>query len=205
MGQVGFAKRSADPSTAVITAAEFRTHMKRDDISTDDTLIGLYIDTAREACEDFCNRSFINTTWNYYLDEWPADSCILLPRSKVSAVAFVKYYDSNGTLQTITASNYQTDLLQEPNRIKPIPSYSWPTLGDYLNAVQIQFTAGYGTAASNVPEGIKTAMKYAVAHYSTNRTPMLGADEVSGRFGTPEQDELPEFLKAVLRRYRVKY
>ncbi len=63
---------------------------------------------------------------------------------------------------------YTVDATSEPARIEPVPSQSWPDTQDVLNAVQVDFVAGYG-AASAVPENAKSAIKMMVADMYEHR------------------------------------
>ena len=95
----------------------------------------------------------------------------------MQSITSVKYYDANGTLTTLSGSLYQTDIVSEPARISVSPGgiSLWPsTQIDKINAVEIEFVAGYGNAAA-VPPGIKHAVKLAVGSLYGYRE-----DEISG-------------------------
>lgn len=58
----------------------------------------------------------------------------------------------NGTIE------YEYSLTREPAVIRPRVNYTYPSTYDRLDAVTIRFSAGYGTAASDVPQLIRTAI-----------------------------------------------
>lgn len=78
--------------------------------------------------------------------------------------------DGGGTdAQTLTAATqndestlYNVDATSEPARIEPVEAQTWPSTLDIVNAVTVDFVAGYG-AASAVPENAKSAIKMMVA------------------------------------------
>lgn len=133
--------------------------------SDEDTELANYIAAARDLAEAECGRVFIDTVFSLYLDEFPGGRGeILLPRSPVSAVAYVKYYDSAGVLQTIDTADYHTALYGPVVRVLPVWDTVWPTVqSGRPEAVEIRFTAGYGAAASAVPRAAVEAVKVILA------------------------------------------
>lgn len=114
-----------------------------------------------------------------------ADGTIRLPCPPVSAITHVKYIDSDGVLQTFSAANY----VLAGRILALVPGASWPSGGDYVNAAQIRYVAGYnGTPVTDsggtgdVPERIKAVVRDLVlAQYaSDNADPLLKADKVEG-------------------------
>lgn len=177
------------PTEEPVTAAEFRSHARVDE-NTEDTLIGYYIKTARQIAEEYCNRSFVTTTWKRYMDCWPDTDVITLPKSKVSAVSSITYYDEDGTQRTWSSSQYDVDLSSQPARIVPAVGYTFPTLrAGKLSPICITFVAGYG-AADTVPEGIKTAIKFMVSHLFENREP-------------GDLEGFPKHIRSLLQPFRV--
>lgn len=135
-------------------------------------LVARYITGARQLLEQRLRRQFVTATWKLYLDGFPAE-IRFDDKLPVKTITHIKYYDANGTLTTLTpaATYYQTDLASEGRPARIIPAYgtSWPSVrSDTLNAVEIQFTAGYGTAAS-VPATLINGMLLLVANWYANR------------------------------------
>lgn len=158
-------KRKTDATVEPVTLTEAKLFAKID-LADDDNLVTSLIKAARLVVEDICRRSLINTTWQLYLDEYPACDTIVLPMGLVSSVTHVKYYDENGSLQTQSASTYNTDYISEPSRIVLKQSESWPTTEiDRINTIEVEFVAGYGSTVETVPEAIKLAIKQIVSHW----------------------------------------
>lgn len=163
-------KLTTAPAAEPITRANVKTKLGIASADTSsDTQIDWMIPAARRWVENRTGRALISQTWTLYLDAFP--SLIVLPLGRVSAVNSVKYTATDGTLTTLSAADYQTDLVGDYARIAP--SYSanvWPvTRCNTLNAVQIEFVAGYGAAGSNVPDDIIEALYRIVGHWLNNQ------------------------------------
>ena len=179
-------------AVAILTTAEAKARLKVD-TSADDTLIENLISAATESAQIFTNRFFINTTLNQFGDTW-SDLATLF-KSPVSSVTHVKYYDSDNTQQTLATSVYQKDLEHQPARIGLKPNQSFPSLADRINAVECQYVVGYGSAASDVPQGIKQAVLLTIGNWYQNRE-----EVVVGRIAT----ELPKSAQYLLEQYKVQ-
>jgi uncharacterized phiE125 gp8 family phage protein len=128
----------------------------------DDDIINVMLKSARVDAEALTGRTFISTIYEQWLSEWP-DSQLELPRGPHSAVASIKYLDANLVEQTLATTVYGTILpagaTAMPGQIYLKSSQTWPSLGIHPYPIKISFTAGYGAAASNVPEGIKAYIR----------------------------------------------
>lgn len=108
----------------------------------------------------------------------------------------VGYYDTAGTLQTVTSTNYRVDITPLYGQIVPIDTYVWPVVqAQRPNAVQIAFTAGYGATAASVPDAAKSAIKMLVAGWYENRESVapgtigvvpFAVDSLISTFAAPE-------------------
>lgn len=171
------------PAVEPATAAEVLTFGRIDD-SDESTFIDGLIVAARESIEAMTGRALINRTVTAYFDDWPDktaqhDAEIWLPLSPVSAIASVKYYDASNVLQTWAATNYDTDFRGAIPRITLGYGKTWPTLRSRTNAVIVEFTAGYGAAASSVPRALRLAVQAAaVSLYERRDQYIEGASEL---------------------------
>ena len=179
-------------STAILTTAEAKTHLKVD-TSADDTYIDNLISAATESAQIFTNRYFINTTLNQFGDTW--NDLATLFKSKVSSVVHIKYYDNDNTQQTLATSVYQKDLEHQPARIGLKPNQSFPNLADRINAVECQYIVGYGSASSDVPEGIRQAVLLTVGNWYENRQNVVVGHSVN---------ELPKSAQYLLEQFKVQ-
>lgn len=142
-----------------------KSHLRVTD-DGEDTLITSLITAAREHAEAFTERAFVEQTWETYYDSFPA--CIELPLPNLISVESIKYLDTNGDEQTVTASDYVVDDKRKPGRIFLAQNASWPSTYDQVNAVTVQFKAGYGDDTA-VPETIKAAIKLILGHLFEHR------------------------------------
>ena len=154
------------PSVEPVILVDMKLFLRVDG-TEDDLIITSLIIAARRNAEIFCNRSFITTTWKISLPNFP--TTIELPRPPAISVPTVKYYDTDNVQQTLDTSYYETDFESEPGRITLAYGYSWPSVYDILLPVEVNYTAGFGAAASDVPDDIITAVKLQVAELYENR------------------------------------
>lgn len=149
----------------------------RVDSDAEDTLLGVLIDAATEVAQHYLGRFLLTTVIEEFYDFFPVyktgvdpfqgdRNIIYLSRGPVQSVASVKYIDGNGDEQTVTATDYRTDLVSEPARI--MPDYGWYGTKDTVNAVIIRYTSGY-TQASDVPANIKVALLLIIAEMYEKR------------------------------------
>lgn len=150
---------------------EVKEHL-RQFTNDDDFYIQSLIDVVGMAAEHITNRSLYTTTWKLFLDRFDCRQ-ILIPRPPLQSITHIKYYDTAGDLQTISSADYQVDIVSEPARVVPIPSANWPTT-EYgkLNAVEIQFVAGYAKRF-DLPASLRQAMLYHISHMYDVREPVL--------------------------------
>ena len=152
----------------------------RIDGTAEDTDITAMIVEAREDLEAATARAFITQEWELKLDRFPREPIELRVCPVQDAGCVITYIDAAGDEQTIDAETYQLDTASEPARIHPLPGYFWPITDGRIGAVTITFTAGYGDAASDVPENVKRAIKLLVGDRFRHR------DATSTRKGSDE-------------------
>ncbi len=160
------------PLIEPVTLYEIKQHLRLDSgVSTDeDNLLNGYITVARETCEPFQNRAYIDQTWDLVLDDWPAGDIITIPRPPLGSVTSITYYATGGTAATLTAGTYIIDKDSEPGRVSLGYGEVWPsTVLRPVKGVIVRFLAGYGSAASSVPTKMKQAIKLLVGHMYEHR------------------------------------
>jgi len=152
-------KVSSAPALEPVTVAELKTYMGLDTTAYDTMLTG-FITACRDAIEKHSGRTFINTTFELYLDEFPLDNgCIELINPPVQSVSSIYYnQESDGVSTLLASSKYLLDSVSLYPRIQPAYGESWPATRDMLNAVKVTYIAGYGSAAANVPQNVKSCI-----------------------------------------------
>jgi uncharacterized phiE125 gp8 family phage protein len=162
-----------------VTLEEARTHC-RVSSHDDDVYLASLISVARRWVERRTALQLVSATWTWNVDEFPLQTQpFYVPVMPVQSVTSVKYYDGDGTQQTLSSSAYAVDITSRPGRIGLPYGYSWPIAQDRQNAVEIIFKAGFGGAAPTVaqsvaavPKTIKQAILLLVGHWYENREPV---------------------------------
>ena len=150
-----------------VSLSEAKAHL---DITSTDTDNDAYVQTLIEAAqshiEESCDLSLTAATYDLHLDKFPG--IIEIWMYPIASIGSVKYTDSDGNTQTVTSSNYTSDLTGKPARIDTVNSYTWPTPRDTVAAVQIQFTTGW-TSPATCPGDLKQALLLLVRDWYNNR------------------------------------
>jgi len=160
--------RTSDAGTEPVTLTEAKLQCRVESgVSEDDALITSLIIAARNYIEGVTSRSLITQTWELVLDTFPSAGEIKLYKEPILTITDVTTYDEDDASTVMSTSAYRFDKYR--GRITLVDGYSWPSDLRSHNAVIITFTAGYGAAASNVPQAIKQAALLLVAHWYVNR------------------------------------
>lgn len=170
MSQLSLHLKTA-PVEDPVTLAETKLHLRVDpDLTDDNTLIASMIKAATETAQAITRRQFVTATYELRFDSFP--TVINFPRPPLASVVSVKYKDTAGDVQTFDAGKYEVDIYSTVGRIQPKTTESWPTTGDFLGAVIVEYTAGYG-AATAVPDDIKSAILLMVGHLYEHREDVI--------------------------------
>jgi len=155
------------PTVEPISLVEAKAHL-RVDYTDDDTLITSQIKAVRQKAEIDTKRSFITQTLELRLDSFPCGEIKLL-RPQVQSVTSVKYIDTDGVEQTWDSGDYTVDIYSLPPTIYPAYHESYPSTRRIRNAVTIEYIAGYGDAATDVPDNLIAGMKMLLGHLYEHR------------------------------------
>ena len=122
-------------------------------------------------------RQFIQATWLQSCNRWPytystpflfpadalgsggIDYAIPVALQPLVSVSSVKYYDTNGTQQTVSTSHYWAITVSIPPKVAFDPTlFTWPNVQvGRPEPIEIRFVAGYASAAV-VPYDLKRAI-----------------------------------------------
>lgn len=164
----GLALKTA-AAAAVLSTAEAKSYARIDD-STDDTLVDALVSACTALVERKTFRRLVNSTWYLYLDEFPCNE-IIVPYAPLSSVTAITYTDTNGDSQTLSTDVYAVDTAREPGRITLKYAQVFPATRPIENAVRVEYVAGYGAAASAVPEALRLAVRQLVVESYDARNP----------------------------------
>jgi uncharacterized phiE125 gp8 family phage protein len=194
------------PTSEPITVSDLITHLRLD-ADTDEVEMEAYIQMAREWCENYTGRAFVNRTLRLSLDGlsdvddalWEGWKIgpdmtlkkrdIKLPKPPLVSVTSVTTYDDADVPTVFSSASYYVDNAAEPGRVVLRTGSTWPTALRVGNAVEIVYVAGYGAAAA-VPAPIKFACKAIAAWMYENR-------------GEQDYAKMPANATALLQSYRV--
>lgn len=175
--------------TDPVTLAQARLHLRVTDTS-EDALITSLITAARQYCEHYTRRAIGAQTLEIALEEFPDDDEIELPMSPVTAITYVKYIATDGTLTTLSSGSYSLDDYSHVSRVLLAYNTCWPLTQDVDNAVFIRYVAG----ATTTPATVIAAMKLMIGHLYENRESVVVGPTVA---------ELPMAVKSLLDTYKV--
>lgn len=196
-------KRILGPAIEPITRAEAKRHCRMDtDITDEDTDVDVWIQAAREWCEDFTGRAMIDQTWELWLPAFPCGA-IYLPKPPLIDVVSIYYINTSGDLTLLAADQYDVDSSFEPEpRIVPSWGNGWPGTRVEPGAVRVRFRAGYADRTGSptegtdrVPAALRQAMKLVIGHINEHRESVVDGQAPS---------EVPQGAEWVARRYRVE-
>jgi uncharacterized phiE125 gp8 family phage protein len=203
------------PAIEPVTLEEMRQHLRIEDEDEHGYLLDI-IAEAREEIEQASGLTLISQTWKLAIDQWPSGrsdwwdgvreghinqlygpnsySDLLLPKYPLLTVDSVKVYDEDSNEQVVDiASTFDVDAIRRPGRLTLKVGATWPVALRANNAIVIEYTAGYGTAPSDVPAPLRRAVKVLAAYLFSHRgdgcdpveaMKMSGAATVVNRYRT---------------------
>jgi len=155
------------PETQPVTLAEARQHTRVfvESEAEDAYLMGL-VQSAQELTQSVTCRSWITQTYEARFDSWP-----------VNGKPLTLWYPP---LQTVDSITYGPDaavwdpsdyvvIAGTPGEVRPAAGKSWPSQGP----VVVEFVAGYGDDATDVPQSAKLAMLMLVCQWYEQRQPLV--------------------------------
>jgi uncharacterized phiE125 gp8 family phage protein len=147
-----------------VTLAEARAQT-RADCNDEDTLITSLASVATQAASDRLQRALVPTRYRLTLDSFP--DAVELLKPPIMSVESVKYIDIHGDQQTLDPQDYFLDSVSEPGYLVPATDRTWPATQDRINAVEVEYTAGYPDSA--IPTPIKQWILLALGDMYNNR------------------------------------
>ncbi len=163
------------PALEPVDLVDAKAHLRVDG-TQDDALITSLITAARQVAEGLLGRALITQTLRYVRDEAPARD-FTLPRTPLQSITHVKVYDDADNATLVPATQY---LLDAPSgRVALRNGAVWPSIARSMNGFEVQYVAGYGSAASDVPMALRRGLLAHVAHLYLHRGDSLTREGVS--------------------------
>jgi uncharacterized phiE125 gp8 family phage protein len=184
------------PTLEPLTRSEAKNYLKIDS-TDDDTLIDGFIKSARQYCEKFQNRIYIETVLTFSLNRIPGMSEeIQLPYLPIVSVDSITI-KQKGTDADIEIDSDMYDVDLESGKIVFNSDFDVEYDADLMptyNCLVIEFTAGYGDSAAAVPETVKQAMLLILDHWNSHRAAVTEGNKMT---------EVPLTADALLQQDRI--
>ena len=166
-----YLERITAPAIEPVSMQEMKQHLRLDFDEEDSLLAGMIL-AARRHLEKQLSLGFISARWRYRAENTPQYRAALnVPLFPLASVQQVRFYLEDGTTALADLANMQIRSALRPATITDIalPLSLQPSYG-----VEIEFTAGYGDLAEDVPEQMRLAIKLLTAHFYENRAEQAG-------------------------------
>ena len=146
------------PTVEPVTVEELKL-FGRIDGSDEDALLASLISAVRMQAEEYTGRAFITQTIRMVLDYWPREN-IELPRPPLQSITAISIVGEDGSVVAYDSSKYFVVAEKIPGEIVIKNGNVFPlNTARYSAGIRIDYKAGYGDAATAVPEPIKSAIK----------------------------------------------
>ena len=181
--------RTVEPAFEPVTVAEVKEHLRIAHDSEDVLIQGL-IRAARQELEQATGTALATQSWRLVLDDWPDGDLIFLRRTPVREIHSITVFDTDGAGSVLPPEDYQLDGFSSPSRLylreRPAPGLT-------LNGIEIDFLAGFGEAATDIPDLLKRAILILIAHWY----------EFRGAFGADSQPvSIPDEYRRLIATWR---
>jgi uncharacterized phiE125 gp8 family phage protein len=159
------------PATLPVSLEEMKSHSHIDG-ALEDARISDFLRTATarlDGRDGLLGRCLITQSWRLTLDGFPPE--IALPLPPCQSVIEIRYVDAAGALRTLAPVAYQVFGFgdADPAWIRPAFGGAFPASRRSPESVIVEFRAGYGDAAADVPEPLRTAIKMHAGHLHEHR------------------------------------
>jgi uncharacterized phiE125 gp8 family phage protein len=211
------------PGSEPVTLAEAKSYLRITD-TDDDLFINALITAVRQRFESWTARSLITQTWTLWLDGFPrcgkkdapgegyfelpvahfdeTQRVLEIPRPPLLSVAFLQTHDIANNASVFSSSNYLVDTASQPSRVALNQGAVWPTGLRAVNAVEIEFTVGYGNA-TDVPDAIKQGILLWIKLLFADKSKLFESDESTPGLAEINRVPIPPVVKALWEPYRI--
>jgi hypothetical protein len=180
------------PAVEPITRGEI-IELLRNPPSSEYDFIDQTIPLARSVFEAATGIACITQTWRLTLDHWPGGredfwdgtlqgaiselyggagcvNYVTMPRYPLQSIDSITTYGMDRSATSVTPATYFfADTASFPGRMVLKDAQVWPIALASRNAIEIDYIAGFGDTADDVPESIKRAIQALAVFYWKNR------------------------------------
>jgi uncharacterized phiE125 gp8 family phage protein len=155
------------PAIEPVSLAEAKAYL-RVEHDDDDDVIAALVAGARIHVEAQTRRALIAQSWRLIRDAWPDSGRIAITPSPLRELLAARVYRLDGTTQAIDVAAFAADMASAP-AVLAFAAGALPAPGRAVGGIELDIEAGYGDAASDVPEPLRQAIRVLVAHWYENR------------------------------------
>ncbi|MBW3098661.1 head-tail connector protein [Pseudohoeflea coraliihabitans] len=141
-----------------VSLAEAKAHLRLES-DAEDSLLENLIAAARAHCEAITGLALLTQSFRLFLDDWPSAPVIQIAKSPIQAIDSMRVYDAAGLPVSLDVTDVVLDGRARPARLH---MGSVAATARQINGIEIDFTAGFGTAA-DIPPELQRAMLLHVA------------------------------------------
>lgn len=190
------------PAVEPVTASVLRDYLAETVSGMPDSVANDLIAEARELLENITGLALITQTWRLTLDHWPGPNDpwwdgvrqiaiselagqpahVQMPRYPLQDVDDVMVYGLDGTGQAVDiGATFDIDTQSQRGRMVLKFGAVWPIAMRRSNAIEIEYTSGFGDTSADVPNPLKRAVKQMAAYlYSHRGDDCAPEDVISG-------------------------
>ena len=173
---------TSEPAAEPITAQD----VQRAGIDGSPATIEAFITASRQKVEAYLDRALITQSLRVVMNGFPYGAFwlggagfIKLPRAPLQSVESVKYFDIDDEEQTFASGKYLVLTDYTPGLIQVKYGETWPTDTRAESVVQVNYTAGYGDDAEDVPQAIREALILETAeHYRMRASTGVSSESI---------------------------
>jgi uncharacterized phiE125 gp8 family phage protein len=153
------------PAAEPWSVAEAKAYL-RVEHGDDDAIIGALIAAARGHVEALTRRALLLQRWRFVLDAWPASGRLDPRMGPLRSVIAARVFDAAGNAHSIDVAAFVVDAAAN---VIASPVWALPLPGRFTAGIELDVELGFGATASDVPDGLRHAIRMLVAHWYENR------------------------------------
>lgn len=157
----------AGPAAEPVALAEAKDFL-RVEHADDDNVISALVASARLHVEAATRRALIAQSWRLVADAWPGAGRLAVAPVPLRQVTAARVHDEAGGTVAVGPEAFAIDAASAPAILSFAP-WSLPAPGRSVAGIEIDFEAGYGADAADVPEPLRQAIRMLAAHWYENR------------------------------------
>lgn len=161
------------PAGEPVTVETLKAHL-RIDHSSEDALLADLITTARRTVERSAQVACLDQGFRLTLDGLPDNAVLELPVHPVRQITVITVYDQAGDPSQLALAETLLDGYAVPPRLM---FKQRPPATRCFNGIEIDFDAGFGVTAAEVPETLVRAVLLAAAHWYEFRAELSASDQ----------------------------